>query len=210
MQVLGGDLVGQRAGLVGVAGQDHRAELLQALPGQLAALQAGQLPRQARPPPPPAPPRPSRSARWPPGRARPGRSGPRPCSRAGSSVDDHHHLARPGDRIDVHLAEDVLLGQGHEQVARPDDLVHPRNALDAVGQGGHGLGAAQPIDLADAQLVAGGQQVGVVRAELRRRGDHGQLLARRPPGRARPSSARSRDRPRPRPARRSPPGPSGR
>ena len=46
VQVLRGDLVGQRAGLVGIAGEDHRAELFQALPGQLAPLQAGQLPAQ--------------------------------------------------------------------------------------------------------------------------------------------------------------------
>ena len=46
------------------------------------------------------------------------------------------------------VAEDVPLGQGHEQVARPDDLVDPRDALDAVGQRGHGLGPAQPIDFA--------------------------------------------------------------
>ncbi len=44
-------------------------------------------------------------------------------------VGDHHHFARPGDRVDVDLAVDVLLGQGHEQVAGPDDLVDPRQAL---------------------------------------------------------------------------------
>ena len=33
-------------------------------------------------------------------------------------VGDHDHFARPGDRVDVDVAVDVLLGQRHEQVAR--------------------------------------------------------------------------------------------
>ena len=77
------------------------------------------------------------------------------------AVHDHHHFAGAGDGIDVDLAVDVSLGQGDEEVAGPDDLVHARNALDAVGQGGDGLGAAEAIDLGDLQLAAGGQQVGL-------------------------------------------------
>ena len=62
------------------------------------------------------------------------------------------------------------------RIARADDLVDLRQALDAVRQRRHGLRPAQAIDLGDAQLVAGGQQVPVVRAELRRRRDHRQFL----------------------------------
>ena len=98
-------------------------------------------------------------------------------------VDDHHDFAWPGDRVDVDVAVDVLLGQGHEEVAGTDDLIDPRQALDAVGQGRHGLGAADAIDLFDAQLAAGCQQIGIVGPELRRRGDQGELLHARHLGR---------------------------
>ena len=50
--------------------------------------------------------------------------------------------------VDGHLAEDVPLGQGDEQVARPDDHVHRGQALDAVSQRGHRLGAADAVDFA--------------------------------------------------------------
>ena len=91
-------------------------------------------------------------------------------------VGDHHHFARPGDRIDVDLAVDLFLGQRHEQIARADDLVDLAESPDAVGQGGDGLSAAEAIDLADAQFVARGQHIRVVGAERRRRSDHGDLL----------------------------------
>ena len=41
VQMLGGDLVGHRGGLVGIAHQNQGAELLQALPRQVAARRAG-------------------------------------------------------------------------------------------------------------------------------------------------------------------------
>ena len=94
----------------------------------------------------------------------------------GRLVDDHHHFARPGDRVDVDVAEDVLFGQGHEQVAGADDFVDARNPLDAVGHGRHRLSPAEPIDFADAQFATRGQHVGIVGAELRRRSDDDQLL----------------------------------
>ncbi|MNF45084.1 hypothetical protein D3C84_262090 [compost metagenome] len=51
----------------------------------------------------------------------------------------------------------MALGGGHIDVARTDHLVHLRHALGAVGQRGHGLGAADgehPVDPGDA---GGGQ-----------------------------------------------------
>ena len=50
VQMLRRDLVGQRGRLVGVAHQNQRAELLQALPGQVAALEVRQSAAPARPP----------------------------------------------------------------------------------------------------------------------------------------------------------------
>ena len=46
----------------------------------------------------------------------------------GRPVGDQDDLARPGDAVDVDLAVDVPLGQGDEQVARPDDLVDRRRS----------------------------------------------------------------------------------
>ncbi len=92
-------------------------------------------------------------------------------------VGDHDDLARAGDAVDVDGAENVLLGQGDEEVARPDDLVdrlQPDRA-QAVGQGRDPLGAADPIDLGHAQRVAGGQDVGVEAAERGGRDHHGDL-----------------------------------
>ena len=96
--------------------------------------------------------------------------------RIGRFIDDHHHFARPGDGVDIDFAINESFRQGDEEIARPDDFIDPRNAFHAVGQRRDGLRAAKAINLVDAQLVAGGQHVGVVRAELGGRGDHGQLL----------------------------------
>ena len=57
-------------------------------------------------------------------------------------VGHDHHLAGAGNRVDIDLPKHVLLGQGHEQVAWTDDLVNRADSLDAIGQRGHGLGAA--------------------------------------------------------------------
>ena len=76
----------------------------------------------------------------------------------------------------VHLAEDVPFGQGHEQIAGSDNLVDRPDAFDAVGQRRHPLCAADAINLADPQLVASRQQIAIVGAERRRRGDDRQLL----------------------------------
>ena len=87
--------------------------------------------------------------------------------RNGRAVGDQHDLARAGDAVDVDRAEDVLLGQRDEEVARPDDLVDrlQPDRLHAVGQRRDALGAADPIDLGHAERMAGGQDVGVEAAE---------------------------------------------
>ena len=57
-------------------------------------------------------------------------------------VGDHQDLAGPGDHVDGHHAEDLLLGLRHKGVAGADDLIHLGDALRAVGQSRDGLRAA--------------------------------------------------------------------
>ena len=118
--------------------------------------------------------------------------------RRGRFVGQHDDLARAGDAVDGHLAEDAPLGQGHEQVARPDDHVHGRHSFDAVSQRRHRLGAADAVDLGDAEFMADGQQVAVVGAGRRRRHDDGQLRHAGRPRRDRRSSAALKGTPPPR------------
>ena len=100
----------------------------------------------------------------------------------GGVVGQDHHFRRAGQAIDGHLSEDVLLGQGDEDVAGADDHVDGGQAFDAVGQGRHRLGPADAVDLVDAQLVTGGQQIAVAGPVGGRRHHHGDLVARRRPG----------------------------
>ena len=59
--------------------------------------------------------------------------------------------------IDTHAAEDLALGFGDIGVAGSDDAVHGRDALRPEGQGGHGLRAADPVDLVHAGDAGSGQ-----------------------------------------------------
>ena len=51
----------------------------------------------------------------------------------GFTVGDNEDLAGSGDHVDGHLAVDLLLGLGNKGVARAYDLIHPGDALGAVG-----------------------------------------------------------------------------
>ena len=128
VQVLGGDLVGQARRPRRHRGRESPRRTPPGFAGPGRRAPGGPTAAKARPPPRPTPPRSSRSARWPRGVLGLGDQVHRRELGPGRFVDDHHHFARAGDRVDVHLAEDVFLGQRHEQVARPDDLVDPRNA----------------------------------------------------------------------------------
>ena len=55
---------------------------------------------------------------------------------------------RARQQIDGAIESHHFLGGGHEQISRPDDLVHPRNALCAVGQRRNRLRAADAVELA--------------------------------------------------------------
>jgi hypothetical protein len=70
----------------------------------------------------------------------------------------------------------VALGQGDEEITGADDLIDLGDTFCAVGQRGDALSAADAIDLGDAQLVAGGEDGRIVRAELCRWGDDGNFL----------------------------------
>ncbi len=49
-------------------------------------------------------------------------------------VRQNHDLARARDAVDIDLAVDESLGQRDEEVARPNDLVDTLNSLNAIGQ----------------------------------------------------------------------------
>ena len=110
-------------------------------------------------------------------------------------VGHDDHFARSGDRIDIDFAKHMPLGQRNEQIAGADDLVDLRHAFDAVSQCRHRLCTADSINFGNAQFVAGGQQVVVVRPKLRRRRDDGQFPSLPPPEPARRSSAPWKDMP---------------
>ena len=61
--------------------------------------------------------------------------------RIGRIIGDDQALGRSRQRLDAHLAKHHTLGQHHEQIAWPDDLVDPRDARGAVRQAADGLGA---------------------------------------------------------------------
>src|SRR5262249_2165012 len=154
VQVLGGDQVGEADGLVLVAHQDEGPEPFEAVAGQVAAAEPGQLLDQGVGH--------AVDQVGLPGDQHAGAGGGlRLADQVGGNetgvggpVGDEHDLARAGDAVDVRLSVDLALGEGDEQVAGADDLVYPGNPLDAVRQGGHGLGAANSVDLADPQGVA--------------------------------------------------------
>ena len=73
------------------------------------------------------------------------------------AVGQHQNLAGPGDHVDAHLAVDLPLGGGHIDVAGADDLIHSGDALGAVGESRHSLGAAGLEDLGHPRGGGGGQ-----------------------------------------------------
>ena len=73
------------------------------------------------------------------------------------AVGENDDFARAGDHVDVAHSENLALGLGHVQVARTHDLVHLRDAFGPVGEGGHGLGAADPVDFVESEHGGRGQ-----------------------------------------------------
>ncbi|MNT36505.1 hypothetical protein D3C72_1725910 [compost metagenome] len=79
-----------------------------------------------------------------------------PVGRRGA-VGQHQDFARARDHVDAHGAEHALLGAGHIGVAGAGDLVHLGHGGRAVGQRGHGLGAADGEGPRHARYIGGGQ-----------------------------------------------------
>ena len=87
------------------------------------------------------------------------------------AVGDDQDLRRAGDEVDADLAEHAALGGGDIGVAGAGDLVDRRDRLRAVGQRGHGLGAADAPDLVGAGDL-GRQHDQRIEHAARRRHDH--------------------------------------
>ena len=94
--------------------------------------------------------------------------------RVGALVRDDCHLGRPCQRVDAHLARELLLRFGHERVARPDDDVRARDLLRADRERRDRLCAAGPEDSRRAGDARGCSDLGQHRAvpARRRRHDH--------------------------------------
>ena len=92
-------------------------------------------------------------------------------SRIGGSIGEDHDLGRSGDHIDADDAEHPALGGRDIGVARTDDLGDRRDGRRPIGQRGHGLRAADPVDLVDPS-DARRRQHQRVDPPLRRRHDH--------------------------------------
>ena len=88
------------------------------------------------------------------------------------AVGNDQDLARSGNHVDRHRAENLLFRFGDKGVARTDDLIHLRDALGAVGQCGDRLRAADLEDLVDPRDVRRGKDHGVDLPLFVRRGHH--------------------------------------
>lgn len=86
----------------------------------------------------------------------------------GGLIGEDDNFTRTGDAVDIDRAEDLTFGEGDEQVAGADDFIDRRESFDAIGHRGDRLGTPDAVHLLNAQLVASGQQVGVVAAEFGR------------------------------------------
>ncbi len=84
-------------------------------------------------------------------------------------VGEDDDFAGAGDGVDIDIAVDEFFGEGDELVAGADDFIHTLHgavdeAIETIGECGDGLSAAHAIDLGDAEFVADGEDIGVVRA----------------------------------------------
>src|SRR5690625_7976186 len=75
----------------------------------------------------------------------------------GTAVGQDERLGRTGQRLDPDGTVELLLGVHDESVARPDDLVDPRDRVGTEGQGSDGLGSPDRMNLAQPELMRDGQ-----------------------------------------------------
>ena len=97
-------------------------------------------------------------------------------------VGQHQNFRRTRDHVDADGSEHQALGRRHIGVTGADDLVDRADRLGAVGQGAHGLGAADTVNFIDPGDGRRRQDQGVEHA-VRRRHDHDQPVHARDLGR---------------------------
>src|SRR5205085_5786439 len=68
-------------------------------------------------------------------------------------ISDDDDLTWPGQRINIYHAVNQLLRCRDILIAWADDLIHARYRLSAVGERGHGLRAADSVDLEQFKLL---------------------------------------------------------
>ena len=74
------------------------------------------------------------------------------------AIGDQNDLARPGRKVDCDMARDEQLRRRDPAISRADDLVDWRDRVRPERERGHGLGAADRVDLVDAESVSGGKR----------------------------------------------------
>ncbi len=57
----------------------------------------------------------------------------------------------------MRIGGDFTFGCGDVEIAGADDLAYARNAVCAIGKGGHGVRSSDAIELGDAEKVGGGK-----------------------------------------------------
>ncbi len=77
------------------------------------------------------------------------------------AVGEDDDFGRPGVEVDGAVGRHQVLRGSHEPVAGPDDLVHARHRLGAVGERGHRLRSADPEQPARPGFQGGGHDDGV-------------------------------------------------
>ena len=75
----------------------------------------------------------------------------------GRGVGEDADLGGAGLGVDADDSLEQPLGSGDVDIARPSHQVDPWTVLGAVGEHRHGLGAADGVDLVDAEQPAGSQ-----------------------------------------------------
>jgi hypothetical protein len=75
-------------------------------------------------------------------------------------IGEDDDLGGAGDGIDADAAEDLPLGLGDIGIAGADDAIDGGDGSRAIGEGRHGLGAADAVGLGDAGEAGGGGDEG--------------------------------------------------
>ena len=157
--VFRGDTIGQPDAFAQVLHHHNRTEVAQGLSDGVAAVQAGDLPFDF--------------VRDPPGEVDARRDADGgfeaaavfglgqqvrgDVSGVGGFVGQNDDFAGAGDHVDIDGSEDQLFRDLDGGVAGAHEFVHPGDGGGAVGQGGNGLGAENPVDFIDADDMGGSQ-----------------------------------------------------